>query len=488
MVTKTITTKTLSTALACMLLGLSTAMAATAMAATAMAATAMADDLESELDTLRQANRIAGLYLVTAHDGTLNSLHLGVTDHATTEPLTGNHYVRLGSVSKLFLGLAALRLQEKGDIQLDRPLTEYIGELPFTNQWQATHPVTLAQLIEHSAGLPDMSRPEWAIKRAMTLQEAFSVDPKSRVLQWPPGLHSSYSNSGAGIASYVLEQATRQPFEATIQKEVFDYLGLTTATYFPGDEVQRMLIKGYNTDGITEIPYWHTLYRAFGGINIQVKELPRLLLFFVNGGQLDGNQLFSAEQMERMYHPTTTVAARSGLTYGYGLGLYQYSRSGVSFVGHGGDADGYLAHIGFSPSSKKGYIVVINAFNYKAMRRIRQLVEESLLTREMRQDPPPAFAMSRSEVTDVLGLYTQASYRFESQGALEIFEKEDVLFTQMGSGISRLIPVSSAHFRRQNEPTATIAITQEGELTYFQSDDGNYIKQQLPGSHPDPAP
>jgi CubicO group peptidase (beta-lactamase class C family) len=441
---------------------------------------ARANDLESQLDTLRQANKIAGLYLVTAQDGRLSSLSLGVADHATAEPFTENHYVRLGSVSKLFLGLAALRLQKKGEIQLDRPLAEYIRELPFTNQWQATHPVTLAQLIEHSAGLTDMSRPEWDIKQAMTLQEAFSVDPNSRDLQWPPGLHSSYSNSGAGIASHVLEQAIQQPFEVTIQKEVFDYLGLTTATYFPADEVRESLITGYNTDGITEIPYWHTLYRAFGGINIQAKELRRLLAFFINGGQLDGNQLFSVLQMNRMYHPTTTVAARSGLTYGYGLGLYQYSRGSVPLIGHGGDADGYLAHIGFSPSSKKGYIVVINAFNHKAMRRIRQLIEESLLTRDMRRGPPPVYAMSRSEVNDVLGQYTEATYRFRSQGPLEIFEKEDLLFTRLGSRISQLIPVSSIHFRRKNEPVATIAVIREIGMTYFQSDDGNYVKQPPP--------
>ena len=45
----------------------------------------------------------------------------------------------------------------------------------------------------------------------------------------------------------------------------------------------------------------------------------------------------------------------------------------------GGDADGYLAHFAYSPTIKRGYFVVINAFNKDALRSMRGVIEDELV-------------------------------------------------------------------------------------------------------------
>lgn len=437
---------------------------------------ALATDLEFQLDQIRREHHIAGLFLILADRRAQHITTLGVTSHATNIPLTQDHYIRLGSVSKLFIGLAALRLEQSGQLDLHEPLINKTRNLPFRNPWRADHPVTFAQLMEHSAGLQDMSKPEWAMKTPLSLENAFAVDPDSRRLKWPAGLHSSYSNSGAGIAAYIIEQITKEKFEDVIQKEVFDYLGLNTATYFYDQDVKDSLITGYDTDGTTEIPYWHTLYRAFGGINIRASQMSRVLALFLNDGQLDQKLLFTSQQINRMSTPTTTISARAGLSYGYGLGLYQYHRKGIAMIGHGGDADGYLTFLGFSPVLGKGYFVVINAFNYRAMRILRNAIEDDLITEVTPLPPPAVYEMSASEINRIVGDYEEVTYRFRRNSPLVVFNVEGKLYTRQGAREARLIPVNSRFFRRRGQPRATIAISEENGRIYFESDAGNFVK------------
>jgi hypothetical protein len=59
---------------------------------------------------------------------------------------------------------------------------------------------------------------------------------------------------------------------------------------------------------------------------------------------------------------------------------------------------------------------------------------------------------------------------------MKLFSKEGELFTQMDKKVKKLIPVTAQHFRRLNEPQATIVIANEMGHVYFQSDEGNFVQ------------
>jgi CubicO group peptidase (beta-lactamase class C family) len=435
---------------------------------------ATSGSLAAELDAERLQANIAGLYAVTitaTESGSESKeVVLGVTNHKTQEPFTANHYIRLGSISKLFLGLTLLQLEAKGTIAL----TDALNLKPpiIDNSWD--RPVTLAQLMEHTAGLGDMTQVEWASKTPLTSGQAFLLDPASRRLKWPPGMHSSYSNSGSGIAAYYIEQISNKPFDETVQSEVLTPLELNSATYRRTQNVEQSLITGYDSDGTSVIPYWHMLYRAFGGLNIRATEMQRVLKMLLHNGSLDDRDIFSPELIERLSTPTTTVAARNGLHHGYGMGLYHYQRKGFSWIGHGGDADGYLSYLAFSPRLGKGYFVVINAFNNRALRNMRHTIEDDLSANEKRPDIPNVHKISAQETRRIVGKYAEQAYRFRRQGELVVFSSKGQLYTRLNQNVSKLIPVTSHHYRRKSQTTATIAIVEEDGFTYFQGDEGNF--------------
>ena len=277
------------------------------------------DQLAAAIDTIRQDHGIAAAAYFIVSPNSVDALQsLGIASWDTREPLNADHLVRIGSITKTVTALATTVLVERGKLSLPTPVAEILPHPPYQNQWSQKHPMRIAHLLEHTAGLKDLSRKEFAFNAPVRLADAFRVDPDSRRLAWPPGMHSSYSNSGAGSMSGIIEEATGRQFEAVVADEIFQPLGMTSAR-FAVEHGDGRLISGYDRDGRTPIPYWHTLYRAFGGISISLRDMIPFVQLFLNRGKHAATHLVGAAAVARMQTPTTTLAARAGLGYGYGL-------------------------------------------------------------------------------------------------------------------------------------------------------------------------
>ena len=389
---------------------------------------------------------------------------------------------RIGSISKTFTALSALLLEQRSAFQLSTPVREYLNPPPYNNLWSDTDPITTAMLIEHTAGFKDLSKEEFDQTEPMSLADAFKIAPNSRTTVWRPGLHSSYSNSGAGITSAVIESVSGLSFIQFVDKHVFTPLKLHSATFNPPEDAERLLVRGYDSDGKTPIPYWHQIYPAFGSLNASTRDMLKFTRILLNDGEFDGQQLIPRELVFRMTAVTTGLAAKHGLSYGYGKGLYAFQRKGVGFHGHGGDADGYLAFLAFSRELERGYYIVFNSYNPAAMRALRKIIENHL-TKNTQPNPPQRYIMTDAERNAVTGDYAPVTHRFgdsPSENSMEVFTNaENDLFTRINNGKARLlIPVAKGKFRRREHSIATIALVDYASMTFLQGDFGNFQKQR----------
>lgn len=432
--------------------------------------------LLARLDAIRKSEGIAGLALViTDRESVRYCGGLGAEDWDSDRPMGCQSMIRIGSVSKAFTGLTFLALESDGLLDLDQRVTGVVDPPPFQNPWSSTHPVTVAQLLEHTAGLMDLSKREFDHNQPLALGDALKVDPESRRLHWPPGLHSSYSNAGAGIAAFVMEQATGRDFEDYAAGRVFQPLGMTTASFSLTSEIQQRLATGYDSDGRTAIPYWHTLYRPFGGINVEVSQMAPFLRMLLGRGRLDGRAIFSGDQIQRMENPQTTLAARAGLTFGYGLGNYHATHRGFVFHGHGGDADGYLCHFGYNRELDRGYFLLINAFRNASLRRLKAEVLDFLVGAR-KADYRPGQPQPESALIKLSGRYRSATRRFAGQApsTLEVRYTQGRLVLVRGDRRQHLIPLGNGLFRRGFEPVATTAFVEEDGTLFLHGPFGNY--------------
>ena len=428
---------------------------------------------------------IAGLGLVIVdQQKSLYQAYQGLADRERKVPVSKDTVFRIGSITKTFTSLAVLHLVERGELSLQDPVAKYVKVLPYKNTYPSS-PVRIAYLLEHTAGFRDMTQKEFDFKQTnWKLQQALAYDPGSRVTAWMPGEYFSYTNSGAGVTAWVIEQVSRLSFEDYVQQHIFQPLRLRDATFFNSEKIQSRLATGYDTDGKTVIPYWHMLFRSFGAINACIDDMAKFVRMLINFGKADsGEVVLSAASIQRLEEPATTLAARNGLRYGYGLGNYQWLRNGVLFHGHGGDADGYLARYGYTRENNRGYFLVINAYNNRAMRKMERIIESWLIRDIKKRSNPTIFELSPARRKQIIGEYLAVTNRFswvENTGRrkLKVFAKNKKLFTQIEAEQPRLLlPVNEKHFRRSGQSIATISIVNDAAgIPVLQGDLGNFRK------------
>ncbi len=447
-----------------------------------VANTSHGDELSSlldDLDQLRKQHQVAAYAVViTSPDKVLLAENRGYMSLKSEQAIPEDAYFRVGSITKSFIGLAALIAEQKDLLSLKDSLSQYIGNSYFDNPWQETAPITLEQLLQHSAGLADMSSgQEFNHNSEVSNREGLGIYAKDRKVRWQPGLYYSYSNTGFGLAGLAIENASKQNINLFLQENLFTPLNMSSATLAYTPAVKNKLVPGYDRDGITQLPYWHMIFPAFGALNVQPKDMANFLQLYLNRGQFNDNTLIQTNNMTRAELPSTTLAARNGLDYGYGLGLYNWFRDGHEFFGHGGDGDGYLARYGYSHQAKLAYFVVINRFQHQPLRAMQKRIEEWIV--KDLDDVELVERISTTKLERITGTYQSVTSRF-SRGRtqeLEIFQSENKLFTRINDGRSyQLIPVTNNLYRRRNEPEATIAITEHKNDIIFSGDDGNFIK------------
>ena len=439
--------------------------------------------IAAQLDAIRDKHGMASAYVVLVdRDETLLSQGMGIRAWEDTRAVDDESYYRLGSITKAFTGLAMLKAEEQGCLRLTDPVAPIAATYLYNSRWEETEPLTVAMFMEHTAGIHEMSRDEFDFNEVVSLDEALHVRPESRTVVWKPGAHSEYSNSGPGVAGWILQSTCAKDFDRYIEEHVFRPLDMPSATLNRTTEVSKTLVGGYNTDPKEPIEYWNFIFRPAGAANVKPIEMGNFVRMLLNRGMHDGKMVFTAQQIDRMETPTTTIAASAGLDYGYGLGIYAENKRGHVFFGHGGDADGYLSRFSYSKESGKGFFVVITMFDFKPLREMRNVLEAWMLQDLTEHALPERHELSEERIASITGTYHRATVRFPR----EDWQRETLIVSRRGQRIGyacrdddwcELVPVTDELFRGLKEPVATKAIVATGGQMILQGAMGNWSKQ-----------
>ncbi|WP_432201070.1 serine hydrolase domain-containing protein [Erythrobacter sp. W53] len=172
----------------------------------------------------------------------------GIADRETGRPVEANDPVRIASISKLIMALAALRLSEEGVVDLEADVSDYLG-------WQVRSPnfpnaeVTLAQLLSHRSGLRDNAG--YVIPLGESLK-AKLADPEAWYVEAPPGKAPfEYANLGSPVVATVLEAATGERYARILERTVFAPLSIEACANWIGcsDEMVASAVTLYRDTG-----------------------------------------------------------------------------------------------------------------------------------------------------------------------------------------------------------------------------------------------
>jgi len=307
------------------------------------------------------------------------------------DPTSENTIFRIASISKMFVALAILKLQEKGQIKLEDRIKDLIPEVEFENPWEETSPIRIVHLLEHTTGWDESHLVETVHNQTppIALKSALEFHPHSRKSRWQPGSRMAYCNSGYAVAAYIIEKVTGLPYEEYVYKSILKPLNMYQTTFFNDSIYQKWGAKTYNW-AMESVDYKNELYRPAAALNSSPKDMAQVLKMLLNRGIIDSINLYRKESIDRMEVFKSTPGAQAGLELGYGLGNFTSIYKGLTYHGHDGAMDGGLSQLAYLPDHGIGHIILLNANNAQAMRQIMDLIRdfELAMLSDSKQQPP----------------------------------------------------------------------------------------------------
>jgi CubicO group peptidase (beta-lactamase class C family) len=200
-------------------------------AASASAAT-LGDPMELEAFIDSVVNKqleelhIAGAVVVIVKDGqVLLSKGYGSADLEKQIPVNADTTLFLpGSVTKLFTWTAVMQLVEQGKIDLQADVNTYLTT--FKIQANYPQPITMLDLMAHTSGFEETTEGILTPKsEELTSLETYLAQHMPRRV-YPPGQVPAYSNYGAALAGYIVEQVSGESYEQYIENHILIPLGM----------------------------------------------------------------------------------------------------------------------------------------------------------------------------------------------------------------------------------------------------------------------
>lgn len=265
---------------------------------------------------------------------------------------------RLGSVTKQFTAAAILQLQERGLLDVQASISTYLPDYPNGDG------ITLHHLLTHTAGIPNLTNfpdyLEW-MRLPTTLDELIARF-KDLPLEFEPGEHHRYSNSGYILLTQVIETVSGQSYADYLKEHLLHPLGMKNTGYEHPLAVINGLARGYQltNDGYQRAEHINmSVPQGAGGMYSTVEDLARWNQFLFDDGVRD-ETILSRETITTMTSPLVPIELDNAPNLFYGYGLVIKDQPEHRRIGHDGGINGFLSNLSFFQNQNLTIAVLCN--------------------------------------------------------------------------------------------------------------------------------
>lgn len=316
----------------------------------------------------------------------------GVPGGAPTE----DTQYRIGSISKTFVAVCVLRLRDEGRIDLADGIGRHVPEL-------ADLPVTVAQLLSHTSGLPaETPAPWWERVEGGDFGALVASTLRPELLRWRPGRRFHYSNPGYAVLGELVARVRGAPWWEVVRDELLVPLGMTRTTLRPAaPHAEGLAVHPHAPLVLSEPEHDAGAMAPAGQLWSTVADLARW------SGVVAGArpEILSTQTAEEMAEPLAlSDLPDQPWTGGYGLGLQVTNVGGVRRAGHAGAMPGHWGMLLVDQASKDALVAFANS-TYRGQRR--ELYDDLFSALAARRRPRPFVAdvPAGPEVTELLGTW-----------------------------------------------------------------------------------
>jgi CubicO group peptidase (beta-lactamase class C family) len=318
--------------------------------------------LDQFLDRLAEKNKGMGSLTIAKDGNVIYTRAIGYSQINGTEkkPLTAASRFRLGSITKMFTATMILQLVEEGKLKMTDTLDKFLPQVPNAGK------ITIAQLLGHRSGIPDVRRERDGQTRVNTIPMAKDEMLALIVKATPafePDTKQSYSNAGYYLLGLILEKITGESYTEALEEKISAKIGLKDTSLATGNiDVNKNEALTYSRIGGDWKPVTEThptLLFSAGAIVSTPGDMAKFIHALFEG------KLVSRETLDQM----------KTMRDGTGFGMITFKLAGKTFYGHGGAADNYGAWLAYEPEEKLAIAYTTNAKVYPVDKIVSGVVD-----------------------------------------------------------------------------------------------------------------
>ena len=394
----------------------------------AATATALTRYIEFELaDKSLPALSIA----IVEGDNVVWARGFGFANSKDSVPATARTIYRVGSVSKLFTDIGVMQLVERGTLDLDAPVTRYVGDV----MPKGGERITLRQLMSHRAGiLREPPRGHYFDNGNTSLAETIQ-SLKGTSVVYPVGTKTKYSNAGVVVAGFALEQVGKEKFADYLARTVLAPMGLDDSAFEPNARFadRRATALMWTLDGRTSTaPTFELGMAPAGSMYSSVLDLSKFMSVLFARGATPRGQLIKPATLDTMWTPQFVPR---GTRNGFGLGFDIGTLDGHRVVRHNGAIYGYATELAALPDNKLGVAVAITKDGANAVAtKIATAALRSMLAQAANTQPPTIVMTSSPSLA--LARRLEGSYG-EGNRRVDLIVRDSTVYLTRQAGIAR---------------------------------------------------
>lgn len=278
----------------------------------------------------------------------------GMADLEHDVPITDSTIFYIGSVSKQFVTMCLLLLEEQGELSLDDRVQKYLPDFP-----EYSAPLTIRHFIHHTSGVKD-NLTLWELAGNNVLdqidkEEMYQLIRRQKELNFTPGEQYLYSNSCYFMLGLIVEKISGESLRDFAHKNIFAPLGMYNT--FIGDDNTRIIKNRAFSYQKSENGFENQIMRydlvGSGGIYSNIRDLYFWDQNFYHNKLGKGSQAL----IEKMH---TEGMLNNGKSSGYAFAVSNGAYRGLRTVSHSGALAGYRSFFLRFPEQKVSVIILGN--------------------------------------------------------------------------------------------------------------------------------
>ena len=360
-----------------------------------------------------ERHAVPGAALGIYDGGVEHTEGFGVTSVENPLPVDPDTIFQIGSITKTVTATTIMVLSERGMLDLDEPVRNYLPELRLADE-EVARKVTTAHLLTHLGGwvgdvFEDTGSGEDALEKIVKrLADTPQLTPLGEV--W------SYNNSGFYVAGRVVEVVSGKAFEAAVRELVLSPLGMNRSFFFPGEVMAYRFAMGHLVrDGEPSVSRPWALSRNFapaGGLASSAKDQVCYARFHL-GGVRDDTEILGELSLRRMRR--ARVSGEGDDEQGLAWKLSEVG--GSRFVAHSGDTIGQNSTLWMVPENDFAFVLLTNADRGDLVcEEVSRWVRREFL--DVEEEEPEPIEVARGELEEYAGRYMLV-FRHEGFGSYD---------------------------------------------------------------------